>query len=139
MTFRTKISDLIVTSKKSRIQQVFCNIAVNALKHAKEGKVDLNFEAYNQEMIITIKDNGPGMSDAVVSNLFQLFQPESMVRNSVGNNRSGFGLGLSISKKLIESLNGKLEIESKFGKGTTMIITLPVDSNLSLKINPSSK
>ena len=60
----------MMKSKKSRIQQVFCNVTINALKFAKGGKIDIKLEATDSDVVISIEDNGPGMSEKVTSQLF---------------------------------------------------------------------
>ena len=104
---------------------MFCNIVTKALKFAKGGKVSIKIHLIDKEVVIAVKDSGPGMTTEVQSQLFQLF--ESSMSTTQLNNRSGFGLGLSVAKTLIGSLGGRIDVNSALGEGTCMIIHVPLE------------
>lgn len=102
-----------------KLRQAFLNIILNALQAAPpESNVSISAEApENKWLSILIHDNGPGIDP---ENLNRLFEPFFTTK------AGGTGLGLSITKKIIESHNGTIELESAPGRGTTVIIRLPV-------------
>lgn len=110
-----------------RIKQVIMNLANNAVKFTKEGYVKLiiGFEETDDSMItlkVAIKDTGIGIKKEDTAKLFQSFQQVDSKRN---RNIEGSGLGLSISKQLIELMHGKIWMESVYGSGSTFFFDLP--------------
>lgn len=105
-----------------KINQVIMNILVNAL-HAlqtrPDSKIIIKTEAKNHAIIISIKDNGPGMKKEVLNKLFTPF----MTTKTGG---MGSGLGLFISNNIIKEHRGKIKVLSELDKGTEFVITLPV-------------
>lgn len=121
-------SDFKILTDAKRLALVFRNILDNAFKFTEKGGVKINTyersDAKNQTIgIVEITDTGIGISEKFKSKLFELFSQES-----VGLNRDyeGIGLGLNLSKRLLEILRGKIEIESESDKGTTVRIILPI-------------
>ncbi|WP_225434136.1 sensor histidine kinase [Peribacillus tepidiphilus] len=86
------------------------------MKKEKGGIIEI--QAYNQhnEVIIIIKDNGKGISKNQISKLSALFY---------STKEKGTGVGLTISFQIVESMKGKVKVESQVGKGTTFTITFP--------------
>jgi signal transduction histidine kinase len=111
------------------IKQVFINLMSNAIKFTPDqGKVilDLQYDAEEKEYRFSVCDNGIGISK---ENQKSLFQPFSQVENVYQKDQKGTGLGLMISKKIIEELHqGRLWIESEEGEGSCFYITLPIPS-----------
>ncbi len=108
-----------------KIVQALTNFIGNAIKYNKEGgKVDLTIVKESGFFTVSIKDNGIGMSKETVNHLFEKFyrSPEIM------SYYQGTGLGLYISKNLIEKMNGKVEVQSEEGKGSTFLFTVPIYS-----------
>jgi len=104
-----------------RINQVIMNMLVNAAQAMPEsgGKITVGTAVTDDEVIITIADTGSGMSPETVSRIFDPF----FTTKEVG---SGTGLGLSISHGIIQEHNGRIEVESVVGEGTTFYICLPL-------------
>lgn len=118
----------------NRIRQILLNLLGNAIKFTKKGEVllrvtgDINHKR-EKVVIIEVIDTGIGMSDKQVKNLFQRFnQSDSSITKEYG----GTGLGLNITKRLIELMNGSISVESKEGSGTsfTARIRLEEDTNV---------
>ncbi len=113
---------------KKRLTQVVVNILSNAAKFTPEGgQVEFYVkQVYKNdkiaEFLITIKDNGVGISKEFMPMIFMPFEQE----NKTGN-YEGTGLGLSITKKLVELMNGTIETESEKGKGTTFTIRIQME------------
>ncbi len=121
-------NDFTILTDSKRLSLVLRNILDNAFKFTDRGGVKVKTytksEADNKEFgIIEIIDTGIGISKKFMSKLFEPFTQES-----TGLNREyeGIGLGLNLSKRLIEILGGKIEIESESDKGTTVRIFLPI-------------
>jgi hypothetical protein len=117
----------------ARINQVLINIVGNAIKFTAQGKVDVRCRALSQDennatIEFSVTDTGIGIAADKIEKIF-----ESFTQASPDTNRKfgGTGLGLTISKQLVEMMGGKLIASSEHGKGTTFTftITLPVDRN----------
>ena len=106
------------------IKKILVNILDNAIYYTETGnitvKVENTIEKQKCILKISISDTGCGIKPDHLKNLFQDFE-RGIYKNSAKN---GTGLGLSISKRLVELLNGKIEIESEVDKGTTVKVTL---------------
>ncbi|MDB3868656.1 HAMP domain-containing histidine kinase [Candidatus Marinimicrobia bacterium] len=101
------------------------NLIDNAQKYAFFGKkIHLSFNVDSDKLLINIKDFGPGISE---ENIKKLTTPFYRIIKEGENKRPGFGLGLTICKKIIESHNGSLSIFSKVGNGSTFSLMLPLN------------
>ncbi|MCX7973911.1 MAG: ATP-binding protein [Candidatus Aminicenantes bacterium] len=108
-----------VLGQAERLQQVFINIILNALDAMpKGGKLKINLYQKNQEAVISIADTGMGIKKENLSRIFDPF----FTTKGLGK---GTGLGLSISYAIIKDHEGRIEVESEVGKGTTFYIYLP--------------
>ena len=109
---------------RQRLRQVIMNIASNAIKYNQPGgtvRIDAEARADGQ-LVLTIEDTGPGMSPKQLDKLFQPF--ERLGRETT--HTEGTGLGLIITRSLIEAMGGHMEIRSQLGAGTRVSITLPL-------------
>jgi two-component system phosphate regulon sensor histidine kinase PhoR len=102
------------------------NLIDNALKYSKEDidpVIEIGTYNNNNNIIITVKDNGIGMTKDTVSKIFEKFY-----RAHTGNvhNVKGFGLGLNYTRKMVEAHNGKINVESTLGQGSQFKITIPL-------------
>ena len=117
------ITNINAAIDKVRITQVFCNILDNAISFSQEGKIHvmLKREKQNgQEFLITsVQDMGPGIDPEIMSKLFTKFASKSDV---------GTGLGLFISKGIVEAHGGKIWAENNLGRGATFSFSLPIDN-----------
>jgi len=107
-----------------RIRQIIINLIGNAIKFTKEGSVRLNVtRADDNHWEIQVTDTGVGIpkeSQATV------FEPFKQVSSSVTGDNRGVGLGLSITKQLVDLMHGRIIIQSEPGKGSTFIVLLPI-------------
>lgn len=109
---------------KDGIEQVLMNVLSNAIKYTLEGgRIDIDAIQLGKEAQLIIADNGIGIPEKELSRVFERFFRVDKARSRA---MGGTGLGLAISKQIIEEHNGSIEIESKEGKGTKVIITLPL-------------
>lgn len=114
------------------IKQILINIAGNAVKYNKpEGSVHMSCEELSAEngvaqICFIVSDTGIGMSKEYLEHIFEPFTQESNGL-SARTTYQGTGLGMTITKKLIESMGGSIEIESEQGKGSVFTIVLPLE------------
>ncbi len=109
-----------------RIRQVLTNIIGNAVKFTDDGGVYVKFSKHHSKSNVycwSIKDTGVGIRK---DNLKKIFSPYTQEYASTARKHGGSGLGLAISKKLVELMDGQLDVESTLGKGTVFFVTLPL-------------
>ena len=105
------------------VKQVLLNLITNAIKFTPEGgKVTVHSEAKSVGLVIKVIDTGIGIA---AENLERLANPFEQIDSQHSRQHEGTGLGLALSKSLIELHGGNFKIESELGKGTTVIFTLP--------------
>lgn len=99
------------------------NLIDNSIKYSNEGKkINIIGKLYEKSLIITIKDEGIGIPKEELENIFRRFYRVDKSRN---RKIEGNGLGLAIVKNMVYSINGKIEIESEVGVGTTITLSIP--------------
>lgn len=106
-----------------RIRQVVLNILMNAARFTEAGGITLSTRLEEKQVVVSISDTGPGIAPSDLSQLFKAFQQLSPADRGDGK---GSGLGLSISKQLVELHGGEIWAESKVGVGTTVFFSLPL-------------
>ena len=107
----------------TRIRQVVLNLLSNAGRFTEQGGVHLRVWQQENELMVIVRDTGPGIA---AENMGKLFEPFRQVDGSIGRRYGGTGLGLSISKRFIELHGGKIWVESEEGGGTTFFFQLPM-------------
>jgi two-component system NtrC family sensor kinase len=106
-----------------RLRQMLDNLIGNALKYTPEGgNINVGMEKQEEQVIIRISDNGPGIPPADQPHIFEKFYRASNVPKGVG----GSGLGLAIVKSIVDSHQGRIWVESLLGQGTTFTVVLPI-------------
>jgi len=114
-----------IESDKKRVTQVLINLVNNAVKFTVKGSVIISCSRKDNIVNIDVADTGIGIKEQDIETLFT---PFLQLENNLIRNYEGSGLGLSISKKLIEMLHGSISVKSDHGKGSTFSITLPVNA-----------
>ncbi len=117
----------VMQSDPTRLKQIVTNLVGNAIKFTESGSVTIAAELQSQDdptLRIEIIDTGIGMTPDQQARIFESF---SQADETTTRKFGGTGLGLSISRRLSEALGGNLVVESEHGKGSTFIVTLPVD------------
>jgi len=114
------ISEIFILADKEQLLQVFNNLIQNAIQAVPEnikGNIKLDISQHSQLVQVKITDNGKGISDEIKD---RLFQPNFTTKTS------GMGLGLAITRKIIENANGKIWFETEANKGTSFYFVLPI-------------
>lgn len=125
MQFEVEIEqDAVIWGDVNRLMQIFTNLVNNAISYSKEATtVTLRISANDDYGIFEVKDEGLGIEKAEISRIFERFYRVDRARS---RNSGGTGLGLSIVKHLIEAHQGKIQVTSEVGKGTSMKVYLPL-------------
>jgi predicted ATPase/signal transduction histidine kinase len=113
-----------ITTDRTKLRQVLVNLLSNAAKFTNEGEVGLHVTELPAHVELAVSDTGIGISADQQARLFQAFnQAESNTSAKFG----GTGLGLALSRELSILMGGDIRVESEVGKGSTFIVTLPID------------
>ncbi len=115
----------------SRIRQVFSNLLSNAIKFTSSGEIVLHCSKSSNEVIFSVSDTGTGIPAEDQQKIFERFTSF----NYSGMNTVGTGIGLSISEKIIQKLNGKMWLQSDFGKVPFSIFRFPILLQVNEKTN----
>jgi signal transduction histidine kinase len=109
-----------------RITQCLTNLAGNALKFTKQGRVEVWVERQGDNLLYRVSDTGIGIPQNELENIFGEFQ---QVDTAITREFSGTGLGLNITKKFVEMHGGRIWVESELGKGSTFFFSIPLRVN----------
>ena len=113
----------LVQADEDRLQQILLNLLGNAIKFTHEGEVLVSAKHEKKMIRVSIKDTGIGIPEDQLGHIFESFeQADGTTEREYG----GTGLGLSVSRQLVELHNGKLDVQSKEGAGSTFSFTLPI-------------
>jgi signal transduction histidine kinase len=113
----------IATGDERRITQVLLNLIGNAIKFTDAGTVRVQAMLVDHELQVSVADTGPGIAAADQERIFEVFQQAD---SSSTKQQPGAGLGLAISRRIVELHGGRLWVESRPGQGATFIFSLPV-------------
>lgn len=112
-------TDVKLCGDVDRIEQILDNLLSNAVKFTETGTISLNARYNKGELVLEIKDTGIGMSEDALLRIFRPFERLGSVRNA-----EGFGLGLPITKGLVNLLGGTIRLDSKKGKGSRFTVEI---------------
>lgn len=118
--------DNLYLSDPFRIKQILSNLITNAYKFTDAGSITITAALDKKDLKISIKDTGIGIAKHKQKLIFQEF---SQAEDHISQKYGGFGLGLSISQKLADLLNGKLLLESDLGKGSSFTLIIPIEKS----------
>ncbi len=116
-----------LNTDENRLVQVFSNLISNALKHTANGSITYGYRLVNdgQEVEFYVSDTGSGISPEDLPNIF-----ETYVSKDAETMQNGYGLGLPLSKIIIEKMGGTISVNSELGKGSTFTFILPFDGTI---------
>ncbi|WP_162386160.1 ATP-binding protein [Spirosoma endbachense] len=123
--FENELPDKI-TGDPHRISQILNNLLNNSIKFTDKGEVRfiIKYDVVEKLIIFKVTDTGIGMSEQEVNKVFDIF---SQANSDIHLKYGGTGMGLSITRQLVDLFKGKIIIKSKLGKGTIITVSLPVE------------
>lgn len=118
---------VMLNTDGNRISQVFSNLISNALKHTTQGSISYGYRLINdgQDVEFYVSDTGSGIAPQDIDNIFKTY-----VSKDADFIQNGFGLGLPLSKIIVEKLGGTISVSSKLGQGSTFRFTIPFDGSV---------
>ncbi len=117
----TDLQSVNIKTNHDYLKQILINLISNAIKFTeKDGEIVINTYKEDDNAKIMIKDNGIGMSEETKKKIF-----DNYYQGDTSHSKEGYGLGLSIVKRIISLLEGNIEVDSTLNEGSTFIITLP--------------
>lgn len=105
-----------------KLHIIFSNLISNAIKFTIEGKIEYGISTSKTEYLFWVKDTGIGIESKYYNRIFETF---FQIDGSMSRKFEGAGIGLALSKGLVELLGGKIWVESQVGKGSTFWFSLP--------------
>jgi two-component system, OmpR family, sensor histidine kinase BaeS len=109
--------EFVVQTDTEKLERILQNILSNSIKHTHNGVIKINYGIERTQFFIAVSDTGAGMEKKSMELIFRRFYR--------GADSEGLGLGLAIVKELVEVLGGRIDVESKPGKGSTFTVWLP--------------
>jgi signal transduction histidine kinase len=107
---------------ETAVDRIRTNLLTNAIKFTKEGRVTVALTPESDAVTLTVADTGVGISESFLQRIFEAFKQES---EGTMREYEGIGLGLTITRRLIDLMDGDIEVDSTKGEGTTVVVTLP--------------
>jgi two-component system, chemotaxis family, CheB/CheR fusion protein len=124
LTLELPKAPVVVCGDATRLEQVVVNLLGNAMKHAPESeRIDVRLNIQRSEAELQVQDYGPGISSDDLPHLFKRFFGAAA---SMGAVQTGLGLGLYITKELVDAHGGRISVESRQGEGALFIVRLPL-------------
>ena len=116
---------VILNTDINRVTQVYCNLISNALKHTISGSITFGYNVSEdgKNIIMQVADTGSGIDPNDIDSIFQTYVSKD------AEHQNGYGLGLPLSKIIVEKLGGHISVKSKLGEGSTFTFVLPFDGS----------
>ncbi|MDA3881258.1 MAG: PAS domain-containing sensor histidine kinase [Prolixibacteraceae bacterium] len=122
-TYPLNREEIAIFADPDRLMQLFNNLMSNAIKFTANGKIEIGYQPIGNMVEFCIKDTGIGIPEEFQKIIFERFR---QVNDQANRKYGGNGLGLSISKNLVELMGGEIRLESEPGKGSVFYFTLPI-------------
>ena len=116
---------VILNTDINRVTQVYCNLISNALKHTISGSITFGYNVSEdgKDIIMQVADTGSGIDPNDIDSIFQTYVSKD------AEHQNGYGLGLPLSKIIVEKLGGHISVKSQLGEGSTYTFVLPFDGS----------
>ena len=126
--------DLEITGDYTRLKQVIMNLVSNAIKYNKQnGQVDITCKRSGENLVqVSVADTGIGIAKEHIADVYKPFNRLGMANSSI----KGTGIGLTISRRLLEMMGGMIHFESELNVGSTFLLEIPVEPPDLLSANP---
>ncbi|MGC8803532.1 MAG: ATP-binding protein, partial [Bacteroidales bacterium] len=123
LLFRTNVKSCVAKIDADKIEKIVTNLLSNAIKNTMAGgKVELEVRYENHHLVLIVSDTGQGIAADEIKHIFERF----FTSTNTKINRGGTSIGLNLTHKMVELLGGNITVDSKWGKGTTFTIHLPL-------------
>ena len=124
LTIDMDLDEIDYYQNKDLLYHVWMNLFSNAVKFTKEnGTVTVLCHRANDAIFVSVSDNGMGMDDETKKHIFEKFYQGDTSHATAGN-----GLGLSLVKRIVEMMDGRISVDSTLGKGSTFTVSLPLQN-----------
>jgi len=117
-----------VVVDRTQIERVISNLVINAIRYTKRGEIKISAECRDDHLAVSVGDTGSGIPPEYLPHIFDKFVQVP------GAATGGAGLGLTISKSLVEAHGGQISVQSEVGRGTTFTFTLPVAAKALIEV-----
>jgi PAS domain S-box-containing protein len=111
-----------IQADRTRLRQILWNILGNAIKFTEKGSVTMSLQAQSNHLLCSVRDTGIGIKEEQAAAVFEHFR---QIDGGLDRTAGGTGLGMPITKKLVELHGGEIWIESVYGQGSTFLFTIP--------------
>ncbi len=115
-----------IMADQTRLNNVITNLLSNAIKYTESGSIDIGYEIRGKELLFFVCDSGEGIAKEDHELIFERFKKADTRSSAKGK---GAGLGLTISRALVQSMNGKMWLESQPGQGASFFFTIPLKTS----------
>ncbi|WBW97892.1 ATP-binding protein [Oceanirhabdus sp. W0125-5] len=137
LIFDTEVEELIIACDEEKIERIILNILSNAIKFTEDnGDIKINMRIEGVYVVVSIKDSGIGIHRDLQDKIFERFEQAD---KSLSRKQEGSGIGLTLTKQLVEMHSGIINIISEYGKGSEFIIKLPINTIENNEIDVESK
>jgi signal transduction histidine kinase len=124
LVFDTEVEQKIMAIDHDKIEKILMNLLSNATKFTNDGgRIMVNIFDRGEKIEVSVKDTGIGIPEDKQDVIFERFR---QVDKSLARSHEGSGIGLSLTKSLVEMLGGKISLRSEYGKGSEFVVELPV-------------
>ena len=122
LEFPERIPPTTIRAPEVYLKRVFLNLLDNSLKYTEEGSIKVEVDLQSEEVLIAVSDSGTGIPDHDLERVFERFYRGTQ---AVSDRVAGRGMGLAITKHMVEVMGGRIWMESQLKKGTTVFFTIP--------------
>jgi len=126
LIYPEEVEETLIFADDERLRQIFNNLMSNAIKFTMNGSIEIGYQHKDEMVEIFVRDTGIGIPAKYHDIIFERFRQVEVEKSRT---YGGNGLGLAISKKLVELMGGKIWLESEVGRGTVFYFTLPAFRN----------